>query len=113
MCLIALYLVAGAATESGWEKKLTSFFQSRIADAIMARVVFVFMVGTKEMGAAVLQRKLRLVVAWLRRMCVGCGLCCQKLGILLLFNGYVIFSFFFLGEEETWGPFKFSLSTDT
>lgn len=63
------------------------------------RVVFVFMVGTKEMGVLVLQRKLHLVVAWVRKRCVGCGLCCQKLGILLLFNGYVIF-FFFLGKRR-------------
>lgn len=34
--------MAGAPTESGWKKKLTSFFQSRIVDAIMARGCFCF-----------------------------------------------------------------------
>lgn len=55
-------------------------------------VVFVCMVGTKEMGVVVLQRKLCLVVAWFRKICVGCGLRHQKLGMFLLFNGYVIYS---------------------
>lgn len=83
--------MAGAPLESGWKKEVGfSFCWSGIVDAIV--VVFVVMVGTKEMGVVVLQRKLCLVVAWLRKMIlVGCGLRHQKLGIFLLFNGYVIY----------------------
>lgn len=65
-------------------------------------VVFVFEAGTKEMGVVVLQRKLRLTVAWLRKICVGCGVCDQKLRVLLLFDGCVIY-FFFLGERRRGG----------
>lgn len=61
-----------------------------------------FEAGTKEMGVVVLQRKLRLTVAWLRKICVGRGLCDQKLWVLLLFDGYVIY-FFFLGERRLVG----------
>lgn len=40
-----------------------------------------------------------LVVACVRKVCVGCGLRHQKLGTLLLFNGCVIFVGFSLPKR--------------
>lgn len=65
-------------------------------------------------GSSGAEGKWRLVAACARKVRVRCGLRHQKLGILLLFNGCVIFFCgFFLTKEETSGSFKLSFAAGT